>query len=141
MRLPSDFRYGYRDCEPYTEYETHGLIHYYEFGKRKDGKQRRRPSCEYYASFTFLKKCRFCGLLSTPKKIQVRNFFGGERPLERRRGEDTWIQAQCCVGCWSKIRRLSEAHFQCRDNRTMINKIRTEIREHSTRDSEEKNNA
>lgn len=125
--LPEDFDYGFQ-VEPYRSYRPTGLITYYNCF-RKDGKPRINPQIEDYARFTHLRKCHFCGKLSTPKHIQIRCFFGGEGTKEWRENGCSWIQGPCCVGCWNKIRPLDKQHHECRRNRTLLNKLKQEIRE------------
>lgn len=127
MKLPEDFDYGY-GVEPYKSYRPRGLITYYNLFK-KNGDWRKTPEILFCAWFTHLRKCHFCGKVSTPKNIQIRSFFGGEDVRQRRKEGCSWMQEPTCVGCWNKVRKLSEAHFQVRENRTLLRRVKETARE------------
>ncbi len=108
--------------EPYNETDISGNCPHHEWGLRKDGKPNKYPKLTYHAKFTYLKQCRRCKRVSTPKRIQYRAFFGQNK-------EPNWEHGYYCIGCWNILRVIDKELDETVATKKVINKLFRQIKD------------
>lgn len=117
----------FKNQEIYRSTHNQSLVYGEYIERIKSGKWGKKVHFEYIVPITLLRKCYFCGKISTPKNIQWRAFFGGDTVHDYKKYGFSYIHEPCCVGCWNKIRILDKAWWIHKENKKLIREL-NEIR-------------